>query len=142
MRSILKRTHKGFEHQIEFACRGQFATALGTTLFLNGVFAKPAFTFLAIDKWVREIFYVPGSFPNFGSHKDRRIQRFDVVATFEHRVPPSLFDIMLQQRAQRTVIITAVDAAIDFAGWENESPSFAKRHQIFHDICHWAYPRL
>ena len=72
--------------------------------------------------------------PDFGRHDDRGFQSGDVVPLAGHRVPPKLFDIAFQLRAEWAVIPKSVDAAVDFRGLKNESTPLAQRHNLFHQL--------
>ena len=51
----------------------------------------------------------------------------------DHVCPPGFFYIAFEFDTKRSVIPTAVHAAIDLAGLKQEPASFAKRYDLLHD---------
>ena len=121
------RADEGFHHQVEFARLGQ---VLGTAVRTGGrvghlVDAVAGFALLAVGHQVAELVEVAGSLPDAGMADDGRIKSFDVVAGFDHFMPPEVFDGAFHARAVGAVIPEAVDPAVDFGTREYESATFA-----------------
>jgi hypothetical protein len=64
--------------------------------------------------------------PDKRVHKDTAIEADDVVAHLDDLFPPGLFDVIFQFNAQWAVIVTACQAAIDFARLKYEPAPFAQ----------------
>ncbi len=130
----------GFEHEIERPDGGFFAVAfahhfarfLRAGNFVGLIRAKPAFARFAINHGIAERGHVPAGLPNLRRHDDRGLQADHVVAPPGHPMPPMRFDVLLEFRAQGTVIPKPVDPAVDFRRRVNETLAFAQGHDFFH----------
>jgi hypothetical protein len=68
---------------------------------------------LAVDERVGEARQVAGGLPRARVLDDRRVERDDVVALLDHRLPPGVDDVLLQQDAIVAVVVGVRDAAVD-----------------------------
>src|SRR5688500_17859364 len=64
--------------------------------------------------------------------EDRRVERHDVVALGEHRAPPLVLDVGLQQDAVVAVVVRRPQATVDLRRGEHEAASLAERHDLVH----------
>ena len=74
----------------------------------------------------------PRGLPRLGVLDDRRVQRDDVVALLQHRVPPGVDDVALEQHAVVPVVVGVGDAAVDLRGGEDQAAALAQRHDLVH----------
>src|SRR5262245_62948057 len=58
----------------------------------------------------------------------------DVLALDDHRAPPRLLDVALELDAERSVVVAAVEAAVDLARLEDEAAPLAQRHDLVHQV--------
>ncbi|MPM55592.1 hypothetical protein SDC9_102389 [bioreactor metagenome] len=131
---VENRPDEGFHHQVEFARFGQVfraAVRAGGRVF-HLVDAVAALAFAAVGHQIAELVEVAGSLPHPRVADDGRVESFDIVAGFDHFVPPERFHRALHPRAVGAVIPEAVDAAIDFGTRKNESAPLAQRYDFFH----------
>src|SRR5205823_4578628 len=78
--------------------------------------------------------HMSARFPDLGIHDDRAIHadHADFLAigsrrrVADHVLPPDFLDVALQFNPERTVVPESVDAAINLAGLEDESPAAAQ----------------
>ncbi len=89
---------------------------------------------------------VTARFPDFRVHQQRAVETDHaerarragrlrrLVVMRDHVVPPRLLEVALELDTERAVIPGAVQAAVDFTRREDESPSLAERHYLFHRI--------
>jgi hypothetical protein len=87
--------------------------------------------FFALSDKVCEFVGVARGFPDERVHKDTAIDAYDVVAHLDGAFPPGFSYVVFQFNAERPVVVTACEAAVDFAGLKYETPSFAQRNDIF-----------
>jgi len=136
----------GGEHQVEVPRLGEAVlrpTGRACTLEVDLVGTEAALALLAVNHRVTEVRDVTAGLPNPGMHKNGSIQTYDVVMDLGHLLPPEIADVVLQLYTQWTVVIRAVQAAVDFARLENESTSFAQRDNLVHRyFCHLSYLSL
>src|SRR5260370_10427553 len=64
--------------------------------------------------------------------EDRAVEAQHVRAALDHLAPPRLLDVALELDAERAVIESRAEAAIDIAGRKNEAAPFAQVDQLFH----------
>ena len=86
----------------------------------------------AVDERVGEAGEVAAGLPHARVLEDRRVQGDDVVALLEHRAPPLVLDVGLEQDAVVAVVVRRPDAAVDLAGGEDEAAALAQRHDLVH----------
>src|SRR5688572_28043854 len=95
-------------------------------LLVDLIGAKPFLGQQTIAHRIAEGIDMPRRLPNLRVHDDRRLEAGDIFASAGHRVPPELFDVAFEFRAERAVIPETVDATVDFRRLENESAPFAQ----------------
>ena len=132
---------RGLEHEVEVArlgevallgfarVLGRFATArqLGEVVGAEALAAGPA-----VDERVGEPVEVARGLPHARVLEDRRVDRDDVVAFLQHRAPPLVLDVGLQQHAVVAVVVGRADAAVDLRGGEDEAAALAQRDDLVH----------
>ena len=67
-------------------------------------------------------------------HDDRGIEPYDIFALMHHGTPPFVHDVAFELGSKRTIVITALEAAVDLAGLENETPLLAQRDDLLHEV--------
>src|SRR3954452_21459999 len=87
---------------------------------------------LAVHERVGEAGEVPARLPRARVLDDRRVQSDDVVALEDHRLPPLVLDVVLEQDAVVPVVVGVADAAVDLGGGEDEPAALAQRHDLVH----------
>ena len=111
---------------------------------LDGVFLQPVLdefvgsvahlAGLAVDEGVVEGGDVAGGYPDLRVHEDGRIQA-DVVGVFLHELlPPGLFDVVLELRAEGAVVPAVGKTAVDLAPGVDKAPVLAQGHELFHRL--------
>ena len=86
----------------------------------------------ALHERVGEAGEVAGGLPRARVLDDRRVQRDDVVALLDHRLPPLGHDVVLEQHAVVPVVVRVGDPAVDLGGGEDEAAPLAQRHDLVH----------
>src|SRR5581483_10102835 len=64
--------------------------------------------------------HVARRLPHSGRHEDGGVEADDVVAVLDHRPPPRLFDVALEQHAQGAVVPRGPEPPVDLARREDE----------------------
>ena len=121
-RGVFDRARERLEHQVEHARgrqRGAVVRALRRVVEVVGAVALAAGR--ALGERVREVVGVPAGDPHLRVLDDGAVEADDVVALVDHRAPPGLLDVALEFDAERAVVPTGADAAVDFAGGEDEA---------------------
>ena len=79
------------------------------------------------------IFHWPlgGFFRWLGGIPIDRSKANNVVAHLDDGLPPGIADVAFELGAERTVVIAACEAAVNFTGLEYETSSFAQRYDVF-----------
>ncbi len=103
-------------------------------LFDKHVGAITFFTILVINQRIIKSIDMPRRFPNSGVHKDRGIQPNHIIMEANHRVPPILFDIVLELHPHRAVIVNSRQAIIYFTRWKYESVFLTMRYYFLKNI--------
>src|SRR5439155_4037889 len=103
-----------------------------TGLWFHLVRSKSLLRQEAIHHRIAEGAGVAAGLPDFRVHDDGGFEADHVFALLRHAAPPKFFHVALQFRAERTVIPEPVDASVNLRRLENESASFAQRHDFFH----------
>ena len=141
---LLDRADRRLEHQVERARLAQLATAdradevvgrltprLG--LLAQMVRAEPPLALAeALHERVGEAGEMPARLPRARVLDDRRVQRDDVVAVLDHRLPPLVRHVELQQHPVVAVVVGVGDPAVDLRGGEDETAPLAQRHDLLH----------
>src|SRR5829696_3877903 len=86
----------------------------------------------AVDERVGEAGEVPRRLPRARMLDDRRVERDDVVALSDHRLPPGVHDVALEQDAVMTVVVGVGDPAVDLGGGEDHAAPLAERDDLVH----------
>ena len=76
-----------------------------------------------VHQRVMKIDNMPTGLPDSWRHQNGRIQAHDVTPVAHHRRPPCLLHIALQLDAERAIVPSGGEAAIDLATGEDEPPS-------------------
>src|SRR5436190_2966754 len=142
---LLHRADRRLEHEVEFAGLSQIALralagvdrGLARTLCVlelvgpEALAARPA-----VHQRVGEAGQVARRLPRARVHDDRGVERHDVVALAQHRVPPAGLDVVLQENAVVAVVVCRADPAVDLRGGEDEAAALAQRDDLVygHDV--------
>ena len=138
---VLHRADRGLEHEVELARLGQVALrrlarelgGLAPAWRLGEmVGAEALLAGAAVDQRVREPGEVARGLPRARVLDDRRVERDDVVALLDHRLPPCADDVVLEQHAVVPVVVRVGDPAVDVRGGEDEAAALAQRHDLVH----------
>ena len=94
--------------------------------------AKAVLAVAAVDQLVVKRRDVTRRDPRLRVHDDRGIERDDVVAQLDGLAPPRVLDVALENRAERTVVEEAADAAVDLARLKDEAAALGERGDFIH----------
>src|SRR4051812_42868923 len=86
----------------------------------------------ALDERVAEALEVAGCLPRLRVEDDRAVERHDVVALLDHRAPPLVLDVRLEQYAVVPVVVRRAEPAVDLGRPEQEAASLAERDDLVH----------
>ena len=89
---------------------------------------------LAVHQRVGEAPHVAAGHPNLGVHEDGGVQAHVIGVLLDKLFPPRPFDVVLQLRAQGTVVPGVGQSAVDLAAGEDEAPALAQGHNFFHSL--------
>ena len=101
-----------------------------------------AITLLAVavvDERVVERIHVSAGLPRGGVHEDGGIDADDVLVEQHHRLPPVLFDVVLQLHTVLTVVVDSAETIVDITGGEHETVFLAMRNNLLENVfllCH------
>ena len=138
---LLHRPNRGLEHEVEVARLGEIALlrlarVLGRfapALQLRQVVRAEALAArAAVDQRIGEPRQVARGLPHARVLQDGRVDRHDVVALLQHRPPPLLLDVALQQHAVVAEVIRRAHTPVDLRGGEHEPAALAQRHDLLH----------
>ena len=138
---VLHRADVGLEHQVELAGLGQLAVGavagvlrrlLRAGRVLEVVGAEALAAGPAVDHRVAEAAEVAGGLPDLRVLEDRRVEGDDVVALGQHRAPPLVLDVVLEQHAVVAVVVGGAESAVDLGGGENEAPALGQGDDFVH----------
>ena len=157
---------KSFEHKIKLSYAGKIAVAadrafdfvLGDvvfhlfvrptgkidfeTVFCGVIFDKiigsvTGFAGFAIHKRVGKTAHVTACHPNVGVHQDSAVETYVIFVLLNELFPPSLFYIVFEFDAERTVVPGVCESAVNFASGEDETSVLAQRDEFVHSkFCH------
>src|SRR5436305_12922887 len=96
---------------------GGLASALGLVELVG---AEPELARAAVDQRIGEPGEVAAGDPRRRVLDDRRVERHDVVALLEHRLPPLALDVVLEQHAVVAVVVAGSEPTVVLAGGERE----------------------
>src|SRR6185436_14521269 len=155
---LLHGADLGLEHQVELARLGEVAVlvvpgelrggvaaadvgVLGDTItgLREVVGSEAQVAASALDQRIAEPGQMAGRLPGARVLDDRRVQGDDVVALLDHRPPPGVRNVVLQQYAVVAVVVGVGDPAVDLRGREDESAPLAERDDLVHGHLagHW-----
>ena len=138
---LLHGADRRLEHQVELARLGQVALRVLARVLgrpaaalesLEVVGAEALLAGAAVDQRVGEAGEVAAGLPRARVLDDRRVERDDVVAVLDHRLPPLRDDVLLEQHAVVPVVVRVGDPAVDLGGGEDEAAPLAERHDLVH----------
>ena len=144
---LLHGADRRLEHQVELARLGEvalrrLARVLGglapARQVAEMVGAEALAARLAVDERVGEAREVARRLPRARVLDDRRVERDDVVALLDHRPPPRVDHVVLEQHAVVPVVVRVGDAAVDVGRGEDEAAALAERDDFVHghDVGH------
>jgi hypothetical protein len=94
--------------------------------------AEPLAARLAVDQRIGEAGEVARRLPGARVLDDRRVERDHVVALLDHRLPPGVDHVVLEQDAVMPVVVRVGDAAVDLRRGEDQTAAFAQRDDLVH----------
>jgi hypothetical protein len=86
----------------------------------------------ALHERIAEAGEVAGGLPGARVLDDRRVERDDVVALLDHRLPPGVGDVVLEQDAVVPVVVGVGDAAVDLRRGEDQAAALTERDDLVH----------
>jgi hypothetical protein len=86
----------------------------------------------AVDERIGEAREVAGGLPHARVLEDRGVQGDDVVALGDHRPPPLVLHVGLQQDAVVAVVVGRPEAAVDLRRREDEAAPLGQRDDLVH----------
>lgn len=111
---------------------------------LDGVLLKPVLdelvgpvahlAGLAVDERVVEGGDVAGGDPDLGVHEDGGIEPDVIGVLLDELLPPGLFDVVFELRAEGAVVPAVGKTAVDLAPGVDEAPVLAQGHELFHRL--------
>jgi hypothetical protein len=148
---VLHRADRGLEHEVELArfrevAVGVFARELrggapaadvrmlggAVARLLEVVGAEAELAGPALDERVAEPGEMARGLPGARVLDDRRVERHDVVALLDHRLPPGADHVVLQEDAVVPVVIRVGDPAVDLGGGKDQAATLAERNDLVH----------
>src|SRR5215831_4749411 len=81
---------------------------------------------------IREAFDVAGRLEDGRMRQDRSVHADDVVSFVYDHTPPIIFQITLQLHAERPIIPSAIEPAVNLARLENEAAPLTQADNFFH----------
>ena len=112
---------------------GNIVHMIFTHIFFNEFIGTVThFAVAAVDQGVMEGGHVSGCNPYPRIHQNGGVQSHVVGILLYKFFPPCPFDVIFKFHAQRAVIPTVRQTAVNFTSGENKSPSLAQRNQLFH----------
>ena len=146
-RGLLHRADDRLEHEVEVARLGELVAAvlgLGQVRLRRAhlvrvevVGAEALLARAAVDERVGEAGEVAAGLPHARVLEDRRVERDDVVALLEHRAPPLVLDVRLQQDAVVAVVVRRAEAAVDLRATGRRSRAACRARRS----CPWSRRR-
>ena len=82
-----------------------FLLYLGTIVFYQHICTEAFFRIFIVYQRVIEGIYVAGGFPDGRVHQDGGVYPYDILVELHHRLPPILFDVVLQLGAVLSIVI-------------------------------------
>ena len=94
-----------------------------------------------VDQRIVECAHMARSLPGFGVHEDGRIDAYDVLVEFGHRIPPIFFDVIFQFDAHLPVIVNGAQPVVNFTRREDKPVLLAVGDQFLEKfiLCHMLY---
>jgi putative FmdB family regulatory protein len=86
----------------------------------------------AVDERVGEPGEVAAGLPHARVLEDRAVEGDDVVALGQHRPPPLVLDVRLEQPPVVAVVVRRSEPAVDLGAGEDEAAALAQRHDAVH----------
>jgi hypothetical protein len=141
---LLHGADRGLEHEVERPGLGELAPAFRADQLVRVLAARlrslaqvvfaeaPLALAEALHQRVAEAGQVPRRLPGARVLDDRRVERHDVVALLDHRLPPGVDHVVLQQDAVVAVVVGVGDAAVDLGGREDQAAALAERNDLVH----------
>ena len=111
---------------------GQLKAVLGAPVLNEFVGAEALVALPAVHQRVGKTAQVAGGHPGLGVHEDGGVQAHVVGVLLHELLPPGALDVVLQLRAQGTIVPGIGETAVDLAAGKDKAPAFAQGHQFFH----------
>src|SRR3954471_19610521 len=86
----------------------------------------------ALDERVTEALEVAGCLPRLRVEDDRAVEGHDVVALLDHRAPPLVLDVRLEQDPVVPVVVRRAESAVDLGRLEQEAAPLAEGDDLLH----------
>ena len=132
MAGILYRPHKGAEHQVETAGFGKVAATFRAVFLFQLVRPKAEVALATFHQGVGKVFHMAAGNPHLGGHQDGGVQPDHILPLHNNRPPPSFLDLAFQFHAQRPVVPSGAQAAIDFAALKDKAAALGQGHYLVH----------
>ncbi len=102
---------------------------------INEVIGSVAhFTFLAVKERIGEAGNMAARLPNLRVHKNIGVNLVAVLSLLNKTLSPSIFDIVFESCAERTVVPCVGKTAVNIAAGKNKSSVFAKGNDLVHSL--------
>ncbi len=99
------------------------------------ILTEPPVADRAVDERVGEVLKVAARLPDRWRREDRGVDEHDVVALLHHRPHPGVLHVAQHQRAERAVVVSRAESAVDLGRRENEAPSLAQVDDLIEIGC-------
>ena len=134
---VLDRADVRLEHQVEVARLGE--AVLGAAVRARArvgqlVGPEPLLAVAAVDERVGERRDVTARLPDLRRHEDRGVETDDVVAHLDHRTPPGVLDVALEQHAERPVVPGGTEPAVDVGRREHQAAPLREIDDTVHQF--------
>ena len=117
---------------------GRFDGFSPAAAVLELVGAKAHLAGAAVDQRVAEARQVSRCLPDLRVLDDGRVEGDDPLRRAQHRPPPLVLDVLLEQDAVVAVVVGRGDAAVDLRGLEDEPAPLAQRDDLVEgDVGGW-----
>ena len=129
------KTLTGFLHLLL-----NLVVVLGNLLLDEHIRTITLFGVAVVNEGIVERIHMAGGLPCCGMHEDGGIDAHDVLVKQHHRLPPILFDVVLQLHTILTVVIHGAETVVNITRRKNKSVFFTMRNYFLKNVfllCHF-----